>query len=81
MRKNPGFGARTESMQAAASRTGGKETGTDSPAAGKIVGIGIRMPEALHEELRRISFESRDSINSLLLEGVKLVIAKRTGKK
>ncbi len=43
--------------------------------ASPIVGIGIRMPRSLHDELRRISYETRVSLNSLLLKGVEHVIA------
>lgn len=53
----------------------------DGDEGEKIVGFGVRMPQSLHEELRRISFESRDSINSLLLAGAKMAVdAYKSGK-
>ena len=83
MSKNPGFGARTGSVQAAlaASRSGGRGAEDTAPANGNIVGVGIRMPDTLHQELRTISFETREFINSLLVAGaMKVVEAYKAGR-
>lgn len=76
MAKNPGFGARTGSVQAAlkAAGSGAGNSAHGNEGESKLVGVGIRMPAALHEELRRISYERRESINALLLAGVHYVV-------
>lgn len=75
MARNPGAGARRGSA-AAASETQGE---TEAPAeSSKIIGVGIRMPEGMHEELRLIAFNSRSSLNSLLVEGAQRIIHERS---
>lgn len=41
------------------------------------VAISTRFPRAMHEDLRRIAFEERVTINSLILEGVQKAIDSR----
>jgi hypothetical protein len=41
-----------------------------------VVMTSVRLPRALHEVLRRLAFERRVSLHSLLLEGATLVAEK-----
>ena len=43
----------------------------------KPVGLSVRLDHDTHEALRRIAFDERVSIHSLLMEGVDLVLKKR----
>lgn len=86
MAKRTGLKARTSSIQAAivaagAAGTAEKKnapTGRIAPetANEKPVGLSVRLTAETHEVLRRIAFERRVSIHSLLLEGVDFVIRK-----
>lgn len=77
--KRASLGSRGNLVQSALSET---KSPASSPEADvstpkeKPIGIGIRMTPSQHEELRRISYETRLSLNSLLLEGVEHVIKK-----
>lgn len=48
-----------------------KETSVEKP-----IGLSVRLTTELHEALRKIAYEQRVSIHSLLLEGVETVIRK-----
>ena len=48
---------------------------------GKRVGISIRMAPDIHDELRRISYETRTSIQTLVMQGIKHVIGKHPPEK
>jgi hypothetical protein len=73
--KNPGLGARRGSIDAAlAVSTASSEA---SPPEEKPVAISIRFPKPIHDELRRIAYEQRVSIHSLILAGVQHVIEER----
>ena len=43
----------------------------------KPVGLSVRLDHDTHEALRRIAFDERVSIHSLLMEGVDVVLKKR----
>lgn len=42
-----------------------------------VVPLSVRLPRDAHESLRRIAFDRRVSIHSLILEGVEKVLAER----
>jgi len=44
------------------------------------IGISIRMDGDTHDELRRISYETRTSIQKLVMQGIKGVISKHPAK-
>jgi len=46
----------------------------------KLVMLSVRLDRSVHEKLRRIAFERRVSIHSLLIEGVDTVCKKYVGK-
>ncbi len=64
---------------AASKRTRGSKPPkkTTKPDTGEIVQITARIPVELHERLRRHVFETRESINSMILEGLEAVLKKR----
>lgn len=89
-RKNPGLSAISSRMTPldaalAASRaavhpttaTGAIPTSDSDSKAAAPVPISVRLPKAMHEDLRRIAFEKRVSIHSLILEGVEKVVAEK----
>jgi hypothetical protein len=46
-----------------------------SPAsAGGPVAISLRLPRAMHEELRRLAFEDRTPMHGMILDGVRLFL-------
>jgi hypothetical protein len=87
--KRTGLAARNSSIQAAmaasgdqTSQTSGsngsvKEASLAPSEGGKVVGLSVRLTPDLHDALRRISYEERKSIHTLLLEGVDHVIGTR----
>jgi len=46
----------------------------------KRVGISVRMDARVHDELRRISYETRTSIQALVMQGIEHVISKHPPK-
>lgn len=84
MSKRSGLSARSGSIQAAivaaneGSRAKRKGVQAASPEAplGRTVGLTVRLDQHTHDRLRRIAFEERVSIHSLLLEGVEAALAK-----
>ncbi len=48
--------------------------------SGKTIATSVRLDADRHEQLRTLSFHSRRSMHSLLLEGVDLVLKKHGGK-
>lgn len=84
MARRSGLSARSGSIQAAivaARGTGPADeiAAVSGPAArckGRTIGLTLRLDEEAHDRLRRIAFEKRVSIHSLLLEGVEAVLAK-----
>ena len=74
--KNPGLGARMGDLGAVLA-VNTTTAAAPVPAEEKPVAISIRFPKAIHEDLRRIAYEERVSIHSLILEGVTKVIAER----
>ena len=79
MAKKPGLTARGDAVQAALKAGTG-----DSPAEQtdnkERIGISIRMDGDTHDELRRISYETRTSIQKLVMQGIKGVISKHPVK-
>ena len=76
--KNPGLSARTTSVSAALEASSSQpERAVPGKPADKGVAISVRFPTASHEALRRIAFEQRVSINSLIMAGVEHIIKQR----
>ena len=86
--QKPGLRARSSSVQAALTAQGTGEKAAEIPPApaplppavkekAKPVGLSVRLDHDTHEALRRIAFEERVSIHSLLMEGVELVLKRR----
>ena len=48
--------------------------------SGKTIATTVRLDPDRHEQLRTLSFHSRRSMHSLLLEGMDLVLKKHGGK-
>jgi len=78
MAKKPGLRARSTSVKAAMSVAQGEDQAL--PPAGKIITVTVRLDPDRHEQLRTLSFHSRRSMNSLLVEAVDMVLAKHKGK-
>jgi hypothetical protein len=82
--KKPGLRARSSSVQAALVAAKGEDQApapaatltTPAPARVKPVGLSVRLPTEVHDELRTIAFERRVSIHALLMEGVDAVLRK-----
>lgn len=78
MAKRSGLLARSGSIQAAIVAAKGKNAAENTDTAharsasprGRTIGLTLRLDETTHDRLRRIAFEKRVSIHSLLLEGV-----------
>jgi hypothetical protein len=85
MTKRPGLAARSSSIAAAmtaASATAMEEAPAPAPVAAVIekvkpIGLTLRLEPPLHDQLRKIAFDERTSIHSLLLEAVEHVIKTR----
>lgn len=84
MTKRSSLTARNSSIQAAMVAASGQETAplksrskeASKASEAKAVGLSVRLTADTHEALRRIAFDRRVSIHSLLLEGVDFVIQK-----
>ena len=73
MAKNPGFGTRSAAVSAALGvATAGKPS--TAPEEDEMKPVGFRLPTSLHDELRRISYEKRIPINTLIIAGVRHVV-------
>ena len=85
MAKRSGLRARNEAVQAAAQVQATRKrtpAATESQPAnpGKRVGISVRMDADIHDELRRIAYEHRTSIQALVMRGIEHVIGKHPPK-
>lgn len=85
MAKRSGLSARSGSIQAAIVAAKGEAAAENKNAAkaksvrqpvGKTVGLTVRLDQRTHDRLRKIAFDERVSIHSLLLEGVEAALAK-----
>jgi hypothetical protein len=80
MAKRTGLLARSGSIKAAIVAANGEITAGKKNTAkararqlrGKAVGLTLRLDQDTHGRLRKIAFEERVSIHSLLLEGVRV---------
>lgn len=43
--------------------------------------VTVRLPRSLHEQLRRLAFETRESMNDIALAGITAEIARRQHEK
>lgn len=79
MSKRVGLAARKSSISAALTASeaaGGDAPAKTKPVKQKPVTLSIRLDPDTHEQLRKLAFERRVSIHSLLLEGVAMVLTK-----
>jgi len=84
MTKRTGLNARNSSVKAAIAAAGGASpnegnkasSGKVQPSGARVVGLTLRLDAKTHDRLRRVSFDSRKSIHSLLLEGVEMMLKK-----
>ena len=79
--KNPGLSARQGTVNAAiaaATTTASASSEEKAPRrrqrAFDDVPLSIRLPKAAHEELRRLNFETRTPIHSMILEGIAMYL-------
>jgi hypothetical protein len=78
MAKRSGLSARSGAIQAAIVAAKGKAAagenctakGKSSQLGVKTVGLTLRLDQRTHDRLRKVAFDERVSIHSLLLEGV-----------
>ncbi len=77
MAKKPGLRARSASVKAAMSVAQDNQV---APVSERAIATTVRLDPDRHEQLRTLSFHSRRSMHSLLLEGVDLVLKKHGGK-
>ena len=78
--KKPGLRDRALAAAKTAAGTKSGKPGKAAPApSGETVSITARIPVELHERLRRHTFETRESINSLILEGLEAHLKKHRG--
>lgn len=75
--KRTGLRDRVVKAATAAADTKGKGRGQAPAASGEIVSITARIPVELHERLRRHTFETRGSINAMILEGLEAMLKKK----
>lgn len=82
MVKRSGLLARSGSIRAAIVAAKGEDKAENDDALnartgqqrGKTVGLTLRLDERTHDRLRKIAFENRVSIHSLLLDGVQAAL-------
>lgn len=82
MAKRSGLLARSGSIRAAIVAAKGEAAAENDDALnaksgqqrGKTVGLTLRLNERTHDRLRKVAFEKRVSIHSLLLEGVQAAL-------
>jgi len=79
MAKKPGLIARIDAVQAAL-KAGTYDSPAEQTDIKERIGISIRMDGDTHDELRRISYETRTSIQKLVMQGIKGVISKHPAK-
>jgi hypothetical protein len=83
--KRTGLAARSSTIQAAmaaspdqAPSANGHAQEQSTPPPGGKIGLSVRLNPRQHDALRRISYDERVSIHTLLLEGVESVIGKHS---
>lgn len=84
MAKRSGLSARSGSIQAAIIAAKGDQAaegknaakGNSVRPAARTVGLTVRLDERTHDRLRKVAFDERVSIHSLLLEGIQAALAK-----
>ena len=82
MAKRSGLLARSGSIQAAivAAKGGAAAENRDALDAksgapkGKTIGLTVRLDQRTHDRLRKVAFDERCSIHSLLLEGIEAAL-------
>ena len=82
--KRVGLKARSGAIQAAIAASKGevapavktRAEGRKAAAKGKPIGLSVRLEPEMHDRLRRVAFEKRVSIHSLILEGLEVVLRK-----
>lgn len=75
MAKNPGYGTRSAAVSAALGVGNSAPHAVPKPAGEEeMKPVGFRLPTAMHEELRRIAYEKRVPINTLIIAGVRHIV-------
>ena len=74
--KKTGLRDRLVKSAMTAADTGKKGKGAKAAPDGAVVQITARIPVAMHERLRRHTFDTRESINSMILEGLEAQLKK-----
>jgi hypothetical protein len=74
--KNSGLGARRGTVGATLG-TSRVKAPSSVPVPPPIVPLSVRLPKSTHDVLRKMAFDRRVSIHSLILEGVEKVIAEK----
>jgi predicted DNA-binding ribbon-helix-helix protein len=84
--KRVGLKARSSSIQAAITASKGEAPSNKQAveakgkvSKGKPIGLSVRLEPEMHDQLRKIAFEKRVSIHSLILEGLEVVLRKYPG--
>lgn len=88
MSKRTSLKARSSSIEAAMTAAHSVDQSRGKRAAagkagvhsGGLVGLSVRLTPKTHDDLRKIAFDRRVSIHSLLLEGVEFVIRKHSSQ-
>lgn len=75
-KKNVTLTERSQAFSAVKAAADPDTPSQESEPAKKIKGIGIRLPEDVHEALKDISHELHMSLNTLLVEGAEAMQAK-----
>ena len=84
--KRAGLSSRNDSFSAALEASQPAKGAAEPSGSEEIVAIGIRMTKAMHRDLKMIVYHSdmkedrKISLNSLLVEGVEMLIADRKRK-
>ena len=75
-KKNPGLGARMGSVEAALAVSRVEAPSVSRPPD-SVVPLSVRLPRPIHDALRKIAYDRRVSIHSLILEGIVTVIKEK----
>ena len=81
--KNPGLSARQGTVNAAIAAAGTTLLPAEEKAPRRRtrsdddVPLSVRLPKVVHDELRKINFETRRPIHGMILEGIGLFLAEK----
>jgi hypothetical protein len=78
-KKNPGLGARMSTVAAALAASENPEP-TAPASRDKPVALSLRIPPPIHEELRRLAYETRTPIHTMIMEGIGMYLRTKGGE-